>query len=166
MRIRLRKSFIGQVCLSCVRSLQYRKYLVFIATVTNFCHTVALFRYEQVLKKFIVTSTRDIRVDYETLLQVQKHSRLERTSARQVTYKSTFHTQWEFKVLYINMIKNSNQRHDQHARPAEPYKCATYNDHCNNIITASMIVSDIYAIMNFYSELTSGGQISELILLY
>ncbi len=34
------------------------------------------------------------------------------------------------------------------------------------IITASMIVSDIYAIMNFYSELTSGGQISELILLY
>ncbi len=34
------------------------------------------------------------------------------------------------------------------------------------IITASMIVSDIYAIMNFSSELTSGGQISELILLY
>lgn len=28
--------------------------------------------------------------------------------------------------------KNSNQRHDQHARPAEPYKCATYNNHCNN----------------------------------
>ncbi len=61
--------------------------------------------------------------------------------------------------------KNSNQRHDQHAR----------HNHTNVqhtittviiIITASMIVSDIYAIMNFYSELTSGGQISELILLY
>ncbi len=64
-------------------------------------------------------------------------------------------------MLYINMIKTvikdmiNMQDQQNHTKTTVII-----------IITASMIVSDIYAIMNFYSELTSGGQISELILLY
>ncbi len=157
------KELYCQVCLSCVRSLQYRKYLVFIATVTNFCHTVALFRYEQVLKSHSNFHQRHSCLIMKLLLQVQKHSRLERTSARQVYL---FHTQWEFKVLYINMIKTVIKdmiiMQDQQNHTNVQHTMTTVII----IITASMIVSDIYAIMNFYSELTSGGQISELILLY
>ncbi len=60
--------------------------VVFIATVTNFCRTVALFRYEQVLKSHSNFHQRHSCLIMKLLLQVQKHSRLERTSARQVYF--------------------------------------------------------------------------------
>ncbi len=69
-------------------------------------------------------------------------------------------------MLYINMIKtvikDMINMQDQHNHTNVQHTITTVII----IITASMIVSDIYAIMNFYSELTSAGQISELILLY
>ncbi len=84
VRIRLRKSFIAKhVCLELAVQKVFK---VFIATVTNFCHTVALFRYEQVLKSHSNFHQRHSCLIMKLLLQVQKHSRLERTSARQVYF--------------------------------------------------------------------------------
>ncbi len=69
-------------------------------------------------------------------------------------------------MLYINMIKTvikdmiNTQDQQNHTNVQHTITTVII------IITASMIVSDIYAIINLYSELTAGGQISELILLY